>query len=157
MPTFQGIVYKKWYHSIRFTVPGTARKQPIRRCSGRSTRVHAAVLSDLGFRHHFPRQWGMRRKRAALNMVSSQNEGSLGFLSWCLLFQKRVMNACMVSTEWEWNRHQVSVPTSHPRDPCQPQMLCEPHTSLWDFEMEMMDDFLLHPGNLSPSNSSNSF
>lgn len=33
----------------------------------------------------------------------------------------------------------------------------EPHTSISDFEMEMMDDFILHPGNLSPSNSSNSF
>lgn len=35
--------------------------------------------------------------------------------------------------------------------------LCEPHSSNWDFEMEMMADFFLHPGNLSPSNSSNSF
>lgn len=50
-----------------------------------------------------------------------------------------------------------SVPTTRPGDTWQPQMLCEPHTSIWDFEMEMMDDFILYPDNLSPSNSSNSF
>lgn len=90
-------------------------------------------------------------------MTLPKNEGSLGFLSFPLLFQKRGSEYLHGLRRMGMKSAPDSAPTTLPGETWQPQMLCEPHTSIWDFEMEMMDDFILHPGNLSPSNTSNGF
>lgn len=99
----------------------------------------------------------MGTKKAAPNIVSSQNKGSLG-LSLSFPPLSKGSSECFHGLPRMGMKSAPDACACHlPQDTWQPQMLCEPLASVWDFEMEMMDDFTLHPGNLSPSNSSSSF
>lgn len=89
----------------------------------------------------------MKRTQAALVRVPPQRADSLGGS----LFFPPLSGSVMV----------VSAPNPGadylPTRSLEHAELCEPRSSNWEFEMEMMADFFPHPGNLSPSSSSNSF